>query len=204
MPSSLQLLSPNINLQLSPPSLHIQTPQKKIQWKLHKNTPRPEKRKTKSKTIYYNKHTDFHKFQNHRAYTKDLQMGYIWQIERVDGSLENQTTKHKNNNLTLILPLVLKQKYREATKLVSEFVHTNSCCCCVSSVDLFSLFPRKKVKIFWKKLVLNPLLLSWTTWADSSLQEDCAKSGLQIIRRNFTILRRMKPVLCGYLIFQRT
>jgi hypothetical protein len=59
-------------------------------------------------------------------------------------------------------------------------VHTNSCCCCCCcffpSLDLFSLFPRKKVKIFWKKLVLNPLLLSLnTTWADSSLQGECAE-----------------------------
>lgn len=141
----------------------MQTPQKKSQSKLHKNTRSPpRKRKIKSKTIYYNKHTDFHKFQNHRAYTKDLQMGYILKIERVDGSLENQLQNTKNKNLTLILPLVLKHKHREATKLVCGFVHTNSCCCCCcfSSLDLFSLFPRKKVKIFWKKLVLNPLLLS--------------------------------------------
>jgi hypothetical protein len=79
MPSSLQLLSPNINLQLSPPSLHIQTPlpKKKINQnstKTHAPHP-PRKRKKKSKTIYYNKHTDFHKFQNHRAYTKRLANG---------------------------------------------------------------------------------------------------------------------------------
>jgi hypothetical protein len=85
-------------------------------------------------------------------------MGYILKIERVDGSLENQLQNNKNKNLTLILPLVLKHKHREATKLVCGFVHTNSCS--FPSLDLFSLFPRKKVEIFWKKLVLNPLLLS--------------------------------------------
>jgi hypothetical protein len=81
MPSSLQLLSLNINLQLSPPSLHMQTPKKKNSMKTpQKQPPSPpaqKKRKTKSKTIYYYKHTDFDKFQNHRAYTKDSQMGYI-------------------------------------------------------------------------------------------------------------------------------
>ncbi len=183
MPSSLQLLSPNINLHLSPPSLHMQNPKKIKSIKTpQKHTLPPRKRKTKSKTMYYNKHTDFHKFQNQQSSHKRLANGLYfidWENPWVS---RKPTTKHKKNkNLTLILPLVLKQKFREATKLVCGFVHTNSCCCCCfPSLDLFSLFPRKKVKIFWKKLVLNPLLLSCTTWADFFSSRRLCRTALQV------------------------